>query len=195
MAALRVEIDQLQGQAGELRAAAAADAAQARDRLAPADDARAAAARRAAAAERTAAEEAEARRAAEGGLRGTLERLEAETTLRARADADAERLRGELEGVRADALSPTPGDSATIIAAMSVCIFIEGFVGKVDDGQHAGRRRGHPPGPGHPERPTVDADRADHPWPARRATGARPAGLRFRSCRARPPGRQRVDAA
>ena len=45
-----------------------------------------------------------------------------------------------------------------------------------------------PPGPGRPARPTVDADRADHPRPGPRATGASPAGLRFRSRRvlARP---------
>src|SRR3954454_9028759 len=40
-----------------------------------------------------------------------------------------------------------------------------------------GRHRTHPAGPGHPARPTVDADRPDHPRPARRATGAGPAKL------------------
>ena len=36
--------------------------------------------------------------------------------------------------------------------------------------------------PGRSARPAVDAGRSDHPRPARRATGAGPAGLRFRSC-------------
>ncbi len=39
-----------------------------------------------------------------------------------------------------------------------------------------------PPRQGRPARLTVDADRPDHPRPARRATGVGPAGLRFRSC-------------
>ena len=44
----------------------------------------------------------EARRAAEGGLRATLERVESESALRARADAEAGRLRTELEAARAE---------------------------------------------------------------------------------------------
>ena len=45
-----------------------------------------------------AAAEADARRAAEGGLRATLERLESESALRARADAERDRLRAESGG-------------------------------------------------------------------------------------------------
>ena len=48
------------------------------------------------------AREADTRRAAEGGLRSTLERVESESALRARADAELERVRGELAGVRAE---------------------------------------------------------------------------------------------
>jgi hypothetical protein len=58
--------------------------------------------RRAARAADTAAEETEARRAAEGGLRATLQRVESESALRARADADAGRLREELVAVRGE---------------------------------------------------------------------------------------------
>ena len=58
--------------------------------------------RRAAQAADTASQEADARRAAEGGLRSTLQRVESESALRARADAEAGRLRTELETVRAE---------------------------------------------------------------------------------------------
>jgi hypothetical protein len=40
-----------------------------------------------------------------------------------------------------------------------------------------------PAGPGLPARLTVDANRPDHLWPARRVSGASPAGLRFPLCR------------
>jgi hypothetical protein len=55
----------------------------------------------------------------------------------------------------------------------------------------AGRRRGHPPGPGGVPCAGLDAGRADHPRPAPRPARIGRAGLRSRSCRvlARPsPG-------
>jgi hypothetical protein len=85
-----------------LRAAAAAAQADARDRVTAAEAARDDADRRAAQAADTASQEADARRAAEGGLRATLQRVESESALRARADAEAGRLRTELETLRAE---------------------------------------------------------------------------------------------
>jgi hypothetical protein len=81
---------------------ATAREADAAERLAAAEGARVDADRRAGESAASAAQEADARRAAEGGLRGTLQRLESETTLRARADAERERLRAELDAVRAE---------------------------------------------------------------------------------------------
>jgi len=74
----------------------------ARDKVAAAVTARDEADRRAADAARAGAAAEEARRAAEGGLRATLERVESESALRARADAEAGRLRTELETARAE---------------------------------------------------------------------------------------------
>ena len=84
-----------------MRAAASAAQADARDRVTAAEAARDDADRRAAQAADAAAG-GHARRAAEGGLRATLQRVESESALRARADAEAGRLRTELETVRAE---------------------------------------------------------------------------------------------
>jgi hypothetical protein len=95
LATLRDTLDRLQGEAAERRARAAAQEADARDRLAAAE-------RRGAESARVAAQEADARRAAEGGLRAALERVESEASLRARADAERDRSRAELEAARAE---------------------------------------------------------------------------------------------
>ena len=102
LAAVRVENDRFRDEAGHRQAAATAAEEQARARVTAAEEAGSAAARRAEEAAAALAAETDARRAAEGGLRATLERLESEAALRVRADAERERLRADLDAARAE---------------------------------------------------------------------------------------------